>query len=96
MTESRERRSTDPLIIEMHGMVQRLDQKMDETHRWMVEKTETIKDHENRLKPIEEMQGTLKRVGWVAGIASVPIVGGIGAGIWAWFQSIVSHGKVPQ
>ena len=91
MTENRERRATDPLIIEIHGMVQRMDQKMDDTYRDLTEhikKDEKFQEaQEERLKPLEQLHAFFS-VGWKIA-ALIFALGGVG-GVAAWFRSVAS------
>jgi len=95
MTEGERRRGTDPLIIEMHGMlstlVARFDDhvKDDEKAYAKLEKVTT-----ERLPPLEEFHGSMKTAGKVFAVAGTPALLGIGAAIWAWFKGIIFHAKV--
>lgn len=87
------RRGTDPLIVEMHGTLQRLDQRMDDTHRWFKESHEAqavqIKDHEERLKPVERFHETAQFLKWPAIGILAPTLTGIGVLIWDKIRQIV-------
>ncbi len=80
------RRASDNLIIEMHGMIQRLDQRMDDTQRWVKSAHEThlISDATNfktitdRLDPIESVFKVLKIMAWPAGIIATPTFAYVG------------------
>lgn len=91
------RRETDHILLEMHGMVQRLDQKMDDTHRWIKSEYEEHKklDEERhseitgRLKPIEDFHGDAKKIGKIGAIVLTPALLAVGAGVWEWIRSII-------
>lgn len=86
--EVERRRSVDPLIIEVHGMVQRLDQKMDDTHTWMKSQAEKMKTLDDRMRPIEDFHGHVKTAGKVGAIVGTPALLAVGAAIWEWIKSI--------
>lgn len=96
MSDGRERRSTDPLIIEMYGMVKGMDEKMDATYRDLKEHMrkdeELFMEQGNRLKPVEELN-TFFRVGWKIA-ALIFALGGLG-GVGAWFKFVSEH-TVPK
>lgn len=86
MSEDRNRRASDGLIIEMHGTLQRLDQRMDDTHRWFKEAHELqatqLKDHDERLKPLEKFHDRAKFLKWPALGVAAPTLAGAGALVW--------------
>ena len=86
MSDDNNRRASDPLITSMYGMVERMDQKMDDTHRWFKElhkaQAVQIKDHEERLKPIEKFHDTAKFLKWPALGVLAPTLTGLGVLIW--------------
>jgi hypothetical protein len=88
------RRASDSLIIEMHGTLQRLDQRMDDTLRWVRESHDVqagqIKDHETRLKPIEQFHETAKFLKWPALGVLAPTLTGIGVLIWDKMRDLLS------
>ena len=90
MSDEKERRQTDPLIIEMHGMVQRLDQKMDDTQKWITTQGGLIETLENRVKPLEQFQETVQTATkWT--LASIPVLGGVIASAWAGLKWAIKH-----
>ena len=96
MNEDHNRRTTDPLIIEMHGTLQRLDQRMDDTHRWFKEAHEAqekqIDGLDKRLKPVEDFHSTAKILKWPAIGIAAPTLAGVGALVWEKIKHTIGGG----
>ena len=99
MTEH-DRRASDPIILEMHGMLCTLTEtmknhvKVDEDFH--AEQTAITKDHEVRLKPIEGFHDTAKTLSKWGALIAAPSVTGIGYGLWLWIKGLVANGKMTQ
>ena len=93
------RRSTDPIIFEIHGMVQRLDQKMDDTQKWFKSAHEAhlesdrinFEDIRKRIAPIDRVFQFLKIIWKPVTIASVPVIAGLGYLIWDKIRILISQ-----
>ena len=93
------RRSTDPIIFEIHGMVQRLDQKMDDTQKWFKSAHEAhleadrvnFEDIRGKIAPIDRLFQFLKILWKPIAIASIPIVAGLGYIIWDKILILIGH-----
>lgn len=89
MTEEN-RRSTDRIVMEMHGMLQRLDQKMDDTQKWFKSAHEAhlesdrgnFKALNDRLEPIDDAFKFIKVLRWPAGVVITPVL------VWAGYALV--------
>jgi hypothetical protein len=94
MNDDDRRRATDPLIVEMHGMLTALVQKMDDHIREDEKAHAKLDDLDRRFDPVESFHGSMKTAGKVAAVVGTPALLGVGAGLWAWLKGIISHAKV--
>lgn len=93
------RRTTDAILIEMHGMLSRLTERVEGHVQWdervHAEALVSFRDIEERMKPVEEFHDSMKTAGKVGAIIATPALLAIGAGLWEWIRNIFSHSKVP-
>lgn len=87
--EWRDRRSSDPLLIEVHGMLKTYIAHFDDH----VEADRVVqKDLADRLKPVEDLN-TFLRTAMKIG-AGVVALGGVG-GVVTWIKFAAAHVHVP-
>jgi hypothetical protein len=91
--EEERRRGADHVTMEIHGMVQRLDQKMDDTHHWIKMISEKVDTQDDRMKPLEEFHGTAKTLGKV--VAWVVATPALLAGVWAGVKVFLIGNHTP-
>lgn len=88
------RRSTDNLILEMHGILFELRAQLGEHMKWEEGEHQgingKIKGLEERIQPLEETRRSLKAV-W-AGMATIllAVLGGAGLSVWYWLKSKIA------
>lgn len=86
-----DRRSVDPLIVEIHGMVKALVQRVED-HISIDEKEYIkLKEAENRIVTLERTDNFVKTSGKIAAV--VLTSGTAFTAFWVWIKSVFAHVK---
>ncbi len=92
-----DRRASDKTILEMHGMLAGLIQRMDDHIKVDDQVHEHLLAVDKRVIPLEEFHGNMKTLGKGLAITGTPILLGAGTWVWLWIKGILSHtSKVGQ
>ncbi len=93
------RRANDVLLVEMHGMLTTLTERLKDHVQWdervHAETTTKIVDLDDRMEPVEQFHGSMRTAGKVGAIVATPALLAVGAGLWEWVRNIFTHSKVP-
>lgn len=89
----------DGLILEMHGMLSKLMERLENHVQWdervHAESDAALKILNARIEPIEEFHTSMRTATKVGAVVATPALLAIGAGLWEWVRGIFSHSKVP-
>lgn len=93
------RRESDAVLMEMHGMLARLVERVEGHVQWdervHEESKLAIQRIDSRMEPIEEFHRSMRTAGKVGAVVATPALLAVGAGLWEWVRGIFSHAKVP-
>lgn len=96
MSENQEsRRAVDPLIVEMHGMLKTVVQKLDDHIEVDEQAHQRLEKVDERLRPVEDLLRTAKSIAKPLALIGTPIFLGIGAAVWAWFKGVLTTRAIP-
>jgi hypothetical protein len=88
------------MLRETFGMTQRLDQKMDDHLEWSKsmsgKRDAQLKELDDRLKPVEELHGDIKRAMKVSAYIGLPTTAAFGAVFWESFKAAVKKMLAPH